>query len=354
MAETVSINKNEISSKRRRKRREKENITDVNGENEDQREVRLSSAEVVKDDEGNNNERKRRRNRKPKQPATTELTLTVCENEHSIDKHVAQLQEDIIPSNERPESSSNHSIWHTNATSYSHGKLFMEFQRGVFKAIEKNKLEKLELEESTKNNENIMKQDPILQCVLLGLQLYKSLQKFANCIQGMFAGFAMCYLIVVYSLGSQAFNVKDWLAHYAALSSPIEAIFYIFCAICLWTLLARCGIGGGDFNMCEQVRNRNAALLAIIFYFLTLILTLSMARFSSRHNIWHLKTDFAIEKVFEEEMIWWSHVNLCRCISAILGWLVLSATTSKDYNGKFLQKLHDNFHPILHLKTESV
>ena len=136
------------------------------------------------------------------------------------------------------------------------------------------------------------------------------------------------------------------------------------CAICIF----RYDLAQFDFRQLQMMLSFRSSGIAIVIYFLVLIITLVTTRLDDKislyqHNatifnqlspqvLFHFKSvtkchwlyyDFNLSSIFEQELdseiSTWKALNACRSVGVILGWLLISFRPNTDLLYKHIKKL---------------
>ena len=140
------------------------------------------------------------------------------------------------------------------------------------------------------------------------------------------------------------------------------AIWCHNCAICI----SRYDLAQFDFRQLQMMLSFRSSGIAIVIYFLVLIITLVTTRLDDKislyqHNatifnqlspqVFHFKSvichwfysDFNLSFIFEQELdseiSTWKALNACRSVGVILGWLLISFRPNTDLLYKHIKKL---------------
>jgi len=243
-----------------------------------------------------------------------------CYPPHTILRDVAHLRDDVV---EVDSFTPTTPVWHTNVHSQPTGKLFVESGR-AFRAMDKQKL----MDASNASLPSVRAVDGCARGpVEYGLSSHSWVERLAKYCHGLLAGLALWQCVMVYRLSPPHFPAADFVVHYSPLASAVQAMFYSMTAICMVSLMGSVDLGGGDGA--GKKRFLHSGLVALVIYFATLLLSLSIADRDDALALYAHNSTTGMDTL-EAGLGAWRNVNLCRCVGAILAWLVLSLFPHED------------------------
>ncbi|XP_050410818.1 transmembrane protein 237 [Patella vulgata] len=218
-------------------------------------------------------------------------------------------------------------------------KLYIETNRG-FKGENKSKLAKKWAEEEETKAEAYV--EPSSKTTMeFGLQTHKVLKTFCLFLHGLLAGIALWHIIVVYILSVH--DNTDFLEHYRPLALPVQCMFYILLALCTVSACDRCDVGNTSGRFFRKAVSLQNTAIAILIYFLALILSLSIISTEDKINLFSTKPElWENPQESESELSLWKTLNTVRGVAVILGWVVLAIAPNSDRLGDNLREGDDD------------
>ena len=135
---------------------------------------------------------------------------------------------------------------------------------------------------------------------------------------------------------------RTFIDLYSPLSQPLHLIFYLLTVICTISILDRYDIAKFEFRQLQKLLTFKSGGFAIIIYCFSLVITLVTTRMDDKLSLYQYNStifDNIEDEILESEMTQWKALNLCRSISVILGWFIVSLRPSTDLLHKNLKRL---------------
>lgn len=174
----------------------------------------------------------------------------------------------------------------------------------------------------------------------LSLTVYKNVSTIMLALCGILAGFSLWHCIMVYMLTTSSVAVEDFVQHYSVLAYPAQGMFNFLIAVSTVFLLEKCDIGELGTCLTRELPTFGICSLALVSFTVTLVL---------HHSVVHIEDalslrDFNITRFQNDptltSSVWtWRNVCLCRCLSAVLGWLLSCKSLRVNRLEKRLQHL---------------
>jgi len=147
--------------------------------------------------------------------------------------------------------------------------------------------------------------------------------------------------VIVYVLTEGEMELSEFLDLYSPLSQPLHLIFFLLTIICTVSVLDRYDLAQFDFRQLQMMLSFRSSGIAIVIYFLVLIITLVTTRLDDKISLYqHNATIFnqLSPQELDSEISTWKALNACRSVGVILGWLLISFRPNTDLY-KHIKKL---------------
>ncbi|XP_059079909.1 transmembrane protein 237-like [Tigriopus californicus] len=175
-----------------------------------------------------------------------------------------------------------------------------------------------------------------------GLDFQKMFRSIGVFSHGFLAGLGFWQLVTVYVLSGEDISVLDFIDLYAPLAQPFHFTFYFLTVICMLSILDRYDIAQITWSQLQQLFTLKSGGIAIFVYASTLIITLTNVTLDDRLSLHRVNVTYleSLEyKEHESTFSTWNILNLCRCLGAILGWILVALRPSTDLLHKHLRTL---------------
>nr|CAD7460164.1 unnamed protein product [Timema tahoe] len=164
-----------------------------------------------------------------------------------------------------------------------------------------------------------------LEVAILAQRCLKPL--FTLC-HGLLGGLSLATCIMCYS-DSSAGAVAVHHSHYIHI---LATVFFLLAALCMVSVLDRFDLYHQNYSHPgDLVKYQGMGVLVLLVYLSTLILTLVATKWDDGIVVYHNnKSHWEDIDVFQSELSTWQSLNLCRCLGAIAGWVLMVLVSSDD------------------------
>ncbi|XP_039277994.1 transmembrane protein 237-like [Nilaparvata lugens] len=151
---------------------------------------------------------------------------------------------------------------------------------------------------------------------------------------GLLGGVALMQSFLSYGYLQSNNKVEDlfmFMESYTIFARVAPTTFYILLAVCIVAVFDRFDLAHLDLTHCTDTMFNRQGWFLLIIYLLTLLLTLWSAELDDMLMLYpHDKSFTKNREELYNKLSQWHTLNVCRCIFAMLGWLVISITEPED------------------------
>ncbi|XP_006820551.1 transmembrane protein 237B-like [Saccoglossus kowalevskii] len=229
------------------------------------------------------------------------------------------------------------------------GRLFLERKSG-FKSEHKSRL--AQVKETDEDKHEIV---TTLTSPELALSVHRATMTISLFCHGLLAGFALWQCIVVYSLseGEESIDREgdiNFLQNYYKLSVPAMCMYYFLLAVCAVSAFDRYDLARPNRKFFKGLITFQSGAISILVYLITLIFSVSTAALDDRIGLYGTTDPPLCDSECLEEPLWpegedskyrlyvWRILNLMRVIGSVIGWIIISLTSTTDYTQDHLKK----------------
>ncbi|KAG1649594.1 Transmembrane protein 237 [Nymphon striatum] len=222
-------------------------------------------------------------------------------------------------------------------------KCFIE-HKDLFKPVDKKALMNI-IQQRNSVGDSIIESRPAKSALQLAQSSHNSFKTFTLFCHGLLAGISLWQIIVTYNLSDPHHSLEDFLDHYSFISQPMQSVFSFLLAVCIVSVFDRYEFGRLDLNLLKDIFTFRHGAFVIIIYLSTFVLNLSIHDIDDNISLYAYNSSWWSS--FESEnnigilIHRWKIANLCRCIGAIIGWMMIAFYPHVDYMSKILSSLSE-------------
>ncbi|XP_064634969.1 transmembrane protein 237-like isoform X2 [Lineus longissimus] len=229
-----------------------------------------------------------------------------------------------------------------NLKSQPANKLYIE-QKSRFRQEDKQKLARrlAEIEERRLAAET---EEPKGASTLdFALSSQKGLRIFSLFIHGILGGFAICQFsfVVLILLG---YSYTEFLDLYNEIAWPVQVAYYLMFVICTVSALDRFDVCRMNRRFLIQCLTMQNGAISILFYFVAMILSLSIADTDDKMRLYGVNSTFYWgDATTADDLIYtWRNVNIARGCFAVVAWFIIALQPTYDRLSQNLKSGEEN------------
>nr|CAD7259486.1 unnamed protein product [Timema shepardi] len=149
---------------------------------------------------------------------------------------------------------------------------------------------------------------------------------------GLLGGLSLATCIMSYSDSSAGAVTASFVVHHSHYIRILETVFFLLAALCMISVLDRFDLYRQNYtHFGDLVKYQGMGVLVSLVYLSTLILTLVATKWGDGIVVYHNnKSHWEDNDVFQSELSTWQSLNLCRCLGAMAGWVLMVLVSSDD------------------------
>nr|CAD7406243.1 unnamed protein product [Timema cristinae] len=149
---------------------------------------------------------------------------------------------------------------------------------------------------------------------------------------GLLGGLSLATCIMSYSDSSAGAVTASFVVHHSHYIHILETVFFLLAALCMISVLDRFDLYRQNYtHFGDLVKYQGMGVLVLLVYLSTLILTLVATKWGDGIVVYHNnKSHWEDIDVFQSELTTWQSLNLCRCLGAMAGWVLMVLVSSDD------------------------